>query len=118
MAGPLPGTATSLAFAVSVAAGTPVTYEYDSGQCYYFELWADITTDASSTAGVDVSVRRKTGASGTTATAGLTKSVGAAGVNEVLYLGTYDAGTVDIVVTNNDATYAATLNNLLVRSAA
>lgn len=118
MAGPIPGAASSIASAVSIAAASSVTYEHDSGQCYFFELWADVTTDASSTAGVIVSVRRKTGASGTPASAGLSKSIAAAGANDVLYLGIYDAGTVDIVIANDDATYAATLNNLYVRSAA
>ena len=117
MAGPIPGAASSIASAVSIAAASSVTYEHDSGQCYFFELWADVSTDASSTAGVNVSVRRKTGASGTPASAGLSKSVAAAGVSDVLYLGIFDAGTVDIVVENTDATYAATLNNLYVRSA-
>ena len=118
MAGPLPGTATTYGTAASVAVSSSNTYEHDSGQCYYFEVWASITTDASATAVVDVSVRRKTAASGTAAGAGLTKSAAAAGATTVLYMGVYDAGTVDIVVTNNDVNYAATINNIYVRAAA
>ncbi len=117
MAGPIPGTASGLlGVATSVAATSSVTTEYDSGQCYYFEVWVDIATDALSTAGVDVTVKRKTGAAGTVASSGLTKSV-AATESKVLYMGIYDAGTVDIVVTNNDGTYAATINEIYVRAA-
>lgn len=117
MAGPTPGSASVIASAVTITAGSSLTYEHDSGQCYFFELWADVSTNASSTDGVDISVRRKTGSSGAAATAGLTKSVDSGGASSIVYLGTYDAGTVDIVLTNNDATYDATLNNLYVRAA-
>ena len=118
MAGPTPGTATGLlgGTAASVDNGTPLVKEYDSGQCYYYEIWVDVATDASSTDGVDVAVKRKTGSSGTDASSGLTKSV-AATEAKVLYMGIYDAGTVDIVVTNNDASYAATVNEIYVRTA-
>ncbi len=117
MAGPLPGTATGLlGVATSVAAAGSLTQEFNSAQCYYFEIWVDIATDASSTAGVDVSVKRKTGAAGTSASTGLTKNV-AATQSAVLYMGIWDAGTVDIVITNNDATYAATVNEIYVRVA-
>ena len=116
MAGPTPGTASTYGTNDSVAASSSNTYEYDSGQCYYFEIWASITTDASASDGVDVTVKRKTAASGTAADAGLTKSVGA-NTTEVLYMGIYDAGTVDIVVKNNDSSYAATINNIWVRKA-
>jgi len=118
MAGPLPGTAIGLlGVATSVPASSSVTTEYDSGQCYYFEVWVDVATDALSTAGVDVAVKRKTGAAGTTASSGLTKSIGAT-ESTILYMGIYDAGTVDIVVSNNDGTYAATINEIYVRVAA
>ena len=116
MAGPTPGTPVEYGTSDSVAAASSNTYEHDSGQCYYFEIWASITTDASATDGVDVSVRRKTAASGTAADTGLTKSV-PINTTEVLYMGIYDAGTVNIVVTNNDASYAATINDIWVREA-
>ena len=116
MAGPTPGTASTYGTGASVAISSSNTYEHDSGQCYYFEVWASITTDVNATDGVDVSVKRKTAASGTVADAGLTKSVGV-NTTEVLYLGIYDAGTADIVVKNNDGSYAATINNIWVREA-
>ena len=98
----------------SVGVSTSKSYEYDSDKCLSFEVWVSIATDASSTAGVDVSVRRKAGPGGVVADGGLTKSV-AATASGVLYMGPYDPGTVDIVVKNNDTSYAATINGIWIR---
>ena len=100
----------------SVGVSTSKSYEYDSGRCLSFEVWASITTDPSSTDGVDVSIKRKAGPGGVVADGGLTKSV-AATASGVLYMGIYDPGTVDIEVKNNDGSYAATINGIWVREA-
>ena len=97
----------------TVAASTSKSYEYISGQCISFEIWASITTDPSSADGVDVSVKRKTGPGGVVADGGLTKSV-APTTSGVFYMGVYQPGTVDIVIKNNDANYAATVNGIWV----
>ena len=99
----------------SVAPGGSNTYEHNSGQgCLSFEVWASITTSGDASSGVDISVKRKTGPSGTVAGSGLTVSIDI-GTTEVVYLGEYSPGTVDVVVKNNDADYAATINGIWVR---
>ncbi len=123
MAGPLPQTPTNIlgTSTLQVDSGATVTQEFDSGQCYFFEVWVDITTNASATAGTTVSARRKT-ASGTAspyATNGLTIEV-APNTHSIVYLGSFEAGTVELVITNNDtntANYYATVNAIWIRTA-
>ena len=119
MPGPIIGSPVSLASAVNIAAGATVTYEFSTGQAYFAHIWADITTDSAATAGVTISIRSKTDTtanSGLAASTGLTKSVVATS-SSVVDMGEHSAGDYDIVITNNDGTYAATLNNLLYRIA-
>ena len=100
----------------NVNINTSKLYEYTSSKCLGFEMWISVTTDPSSTNGVEVSIKRKVGPGGAVANEGLTKSVTAT-TSGVLYMGPYDPGTVDIVVKNNDASYTATINGIWIKEA-
>jgi len=123
MAGPIPGTATNIlgTTTLQVDSGATVTHEVDSGQCYFFQVWVDITTNASATAGTTISARPKTG-TGTAAlyaSNGLTIEV-APNTHTVVYMGTYEAGTLELVFNNEDTStvnYYSTVNAIYVRTA-
>ena len=119
MAGPIPQSAeTLLTSAVTISANSTHTEEYDSGQCYEFELWVDMTTNGSATEGVEIRLKRKTGSGGTKGSAPWrVKTVDVGQSNYVSYLGAVPPGTMDIEVENKDGTYDATLNQIYVRKA-
>ena len=119
MAGPAPQTAeTLLSSAVTINANSTHTQEYDSGQCYEFEVWVDVTTSADATDGVEIRLKRKTGSSGTAGSAAWrVKTVDVNQSNYVSYFGAVPPGTIDIEVENEDDSQSATLNQIYVRKA-
>lgn len=117
MAGATPQNATTLlSSSVTIAANGSHSIEFDSGQCYFFELWADLSTNASATDGVEAKVKRKTGAGGNASVNGMGMSWD---VNEsaLKYLGLHSPGTVEISFENKDGTYDATLTQVYARVA-
>ena len=108
MAGPIPQTPTQFWSNVSVAAGATQSYEFDSGQCYFATLIINVDLDASATEGATLRVYEVTEPSGTKAERpriAITLDDDPDGVSVEVPPGTYS-----IEVTNDDGSYALTLN--------